>query len=320
MERVFLLVVCIALGTCSGESGGEKNASDAGAVGDAGPDAGGKKRCDLPDATDPAVKVKGGGEKDISTCLADMGCAQKMVCAHRGFKKFAPENTIAAYAGAIVLGADAVEIDVRETKDEVLVVMHDDTVDRTTDGTGSVADFTLEEIKNLRVGEGLDDQGMPYRVPTFGEVVEFTREKTLVDLDVKTGRMDLVAAEFAAYDAYGHVFARKGSYEDLETLKSLDDRIVIMPDIHSADEIPMLDEKFSPVIVELQADSTDELVDAIHAAGMKAFVDVLGPADVLGAIGCDPSGWAVPAEAGVDMLQTDAPHLLAPYFKGVEEE
>ena len=70
-----------------------------------------------------------------------------MMAAHRGDKDCRPENTMPAYEHAIEVGADAIEVDVHQTKDGVLVMMHDHTVDRTTNGTGKVSDMTLAEIR-----------------------------------------------------------------------------------------------------------------------------------------------------------------------------
>jgi glycerophosphoryl diester phosphodiesterase len=88
--------------------------------------------------------------------------------AHRGGSKGAPENTLAAFRNGIVQGLDWLEFDVQMTKDGVLVVIHDETVDRTTNGTGAVRDLTLEQIRALDAGQG-------EKVPTFEEVVELAK-------------------------------------------------------------------------------------------------------------------------------------------------
>ena len=71
------------------------------------------------------------------------------VYAHRGASHYAPENTLPAFALAARQGADGIELDVHLTKDDQLVVIHDETVDRTTNGTGWVKDYTLQELKTL---------------------------------------------------------------------------------------------------------------------------------------------------------------------------
>ena len=76
------------------------------------------------------------------------------IIAHRGSSAHAPENTIAAFRLALEQGADCVELDVMLSKDGHLVVIHDDTVDRTTDGKGAVRDMTLKELRSLDAGGG----------------------------------------------------------------------------------------------------------------------------------------------------------------------
>ena len=90
------------------------------------------------------------------------------VIAHRGGPANAPENTLDAFRTAIDQGASWLEFDVQMTRDGELVVIHDDTVDRTTDGTGAVRDLTLAQIRALDAGGG-------ERVPTFAEVVDLAR-------------------------------------------------------------------------------------------------------------------------------------------------
>ena len=90
------------------------------------------------------------------------------IIAHRGGPKYAPENTLAAFRNAIAQGVDGLEFDVQMTKDGELVVIHDETVDRTSNGVGAVRELTFEQIRALDVGNG-------EKVPTFKEVVELAK-------------------------------------------------------------------------------------------------------------------------------------------------
>lgn len=90
------------------------------------------------------------------------------IIAHRGGPTDAPENTLAAFRNAITLGADWLEFDVQMTKDGALVVIHDETVDRTTNGTGAVRDLTLKQIRSFDAGQG-------EKVPTFEEVLQLAK-------------------------------------------------------------------------------------------------------------------------------------------------
>jgi len=89
--------------------------------------------------------------------------------AHRGGPAYAPENTLAAFRHAIDIGTDRLEMDVQMTQDGELVVIHDETVGRTTNGTGNVADLTLAEIRALDAGNG-------EKIPTFAEVIILAKE------------------------------------------------------------------------------------------------------------------------------------------------
>lgn len=112
--------------------------------------------------------------------------------AHRGGVTFAPENTLAAITKALDLSPDFIEIDVHMTSDDQLVVIHDDTVDRTTNGIGPVSSFTLRELQRLDAGSRYYQiQAMPageaadLRVPTLLEVLELVRGRTGICIEIK---------------------------------------------------------------------------------------------------------------------------------------
>ncbi len=117
--------------------------------------------------------------------------AAKPVIAHRGNSAYYPENTVASFQSAVSLGVDALEFDVRLTKDGVAVVHHDPTLDRTTNGTGPLASKTLAELKQLDAGFHFTKDGShPYRgqgitIPTFEEVLEaFPATPFIIELKV----------------------------------------------------------------------------------------------------------------------------------------
>jgi glycerophosphoryl diester phosphodiesterase len=107
---------------------------------------------------------------------------QIMVAAHRGDWRDAPENSLLAFKYAIAMGVDIIELDLNKTKDGVVVIMHDQTIDRTTDGKGSPGDYTLAELKKFHLKNGL---GRPTvnTIPTLHEVMELIKGKILVNLD-----------------------------------------------------------------------------------------------------------------------------------------
>lgn len=96
---------------------------------------------------------------------------ERGMCAHRGSMETHPENTIAAFKEAIRLGAHMIEFDVRMTTDKKLVIIHDKTVDRTTDGIGLVTELTLQEIQMLDAGSWKSEEFAGEKVPTFKEAL-----------------------------------------------------------------------------------------------------------------------------------------------------
>ena len=113
--------------------------------------------------------------------------SQPEIIGHRGLLREAPENTLANFAACMELGL-GFELDVRRTKDGVLVVLHDETVDRTTNGKGKVADLSLAEVQKLDAGKWFDPAFAGQRVPTLEEVFVLIRDrksKALVAVDLK---------------------------------------------------------------------------------------------------------------------------------------
>ncbi|WP_370636260.1 glycerophosphodiester phosphodiesterase [Cohnella sp. CFH 77786] len=106
--------------------------------------------------------------------------------AHRGASGYAPENTIAAFDLALKMNADLIEFDVQRSKDGKLVVIHDETVDRTTDGSGAVMDLTLEELRGLDAGSWFSDAYAGERIPTLGEVLDRYRGQIGFLIEIKS--------------------------------------------------------------------------------------------------------------------------------------
>jgi len=112
------------------------------------------------------------------------------VIAHRGFSGRAPENTVAAIREAIAIGADMAEIDVTLTADERVVVIHDETLQRTTNGSGNVADHSFDEIRSLDAGSWFAPQFAGEKIPTLGEVLDTTKGRILLNVEIKSEAVD----------------------------------------------------------------------------------------------------------------------------------
>lgn len=109
------------------------------------------------------------------------------VWAHRGASAYAPENTLSAFKKAIEMGADGIELDVQMTKDGELVVIHDETINRTSNGNGYVKDYTLAALKQYIFDNGFDGYNKE-RIPTLREVYKLMKDTTLtINVELKNG-------------------------------------------------------------------------------------------------------------------------------------
>ncbi len=107
------------------------------------------------------------------------------VAAHRGASTAYPENTMEAFRAAIEMGVDQIETDVRITKDGELVLIHDETVNRTTNGEGKVRDMTLAELKTLDAGIKKDEKFAGAKIPTLRELMELVKDHPTMTLDIE---------------------------------------------------------------------------------------------------------------------------------------
>ncbi len=123
------------------------------------------------------------------------------VFAHRGFSATAPENTLAAFQAALKAGAEGFELDVQMTRDGQVVVIHDEKVNRTTDGVGWVKDYTLAELRKLDAGAWFDAEYAGQKVPLLSEVLELlTHNELQLNVELKSGLVHYPGLEQAVLD------------------------------------------------------------------------------------------------------------------------
>lgn len=245
-------------------------------------------------------------------CIRDARCGEVMVAAHRGHHILVPENSLASLRAAAALGAEVVEVDVRHTSDEQLVLMHDTKVNRTTDGTGTVSAMTAEEIRALTLLGGQESDPESREVPSFTDALELAISLgVMLYVDQKTDRGDLVRTAVSGAGALEHVLVRTGLASSVEHVAA-EPRLIVMPNVRDADEfratltaIPEL------LLVETSSAAIDvELFSAARAQGVKIQQDVF-IADFAATTG-DYSAWKSYVDEGLFLLQTNVSHLLVP--------
>lgn len=139
-----------------------------------------------------------------------------MVAAHRGDWRNYADNSIEGIESCIAMGVDIVEVDLSRTKDGHLILMHDKTVDRTTNGKGEVKDLTLAEIRKLYLKNGLGRASEIFKVPTLEEALDVTKDRILVNLDKSDKYFDQVYEILVEKEMLDQVFIKSDKeYDDL---------------------------------------------------------------------------------------------------------
>ncbi|HHV73445.1 MAG TPA: glycerophosphodiester phosphodiesterase [Thermoanaerobacterium sp.] len=160
--------------------------------------------------------------------------SKTLVIAHRGDSKNAPENTLSSFKRAVDVGSDGIELDVQLSKDGYLVVIHDERVDRTTDGIGYVKDYTLKELKRLSAGIKFGRNYMNEKIPTLAEVFELLGNKSiLVNIEIKSGLISYPGIEEKLvncvfdYNFEDLVLISSFNHYSLKTVKEIEPRLNI---------------------------------------------------------------------------------------------
>jgi glycerophosphoryl diester phosphodiesterase len=264
--------------------------------------------------------------------LHDPQTKNVMVVAHRGDWRNAPENSLAGYKLAIAMGVDMIEIDLNKTSDGVVVIMHDGTIDRTTNGKGKPSDYTLAELKKFHLRNGLG-RVTNHTIPTLEEVMTLAKGKVLVNLDKsypyyneayavlkKTGTLQ--QALFKTDLPYEQVKARYP-----EILDSLTFMAVVDLDKPTAKQIiDDYQKAIKPVAFELnfQNDTDRILTDNafIKSHGSKIWYNSLWASlngghedDLAFDDGNTKDSWDWLIAHGATVLQTDRPEAMLKYLK-----
>jgi len=235
------------------------------------------------------------------------------ILGHRGAMGHAPENTMPSFFKALELGANMFELDIHRSRDGVLVVMHDKTVDRTTDGTGKISEMTWEEIRRLDAGSWFSPEFAGARVPRLEEVFEALGGKIAIDIEVKAGDelyrgiIDALVDVINKYDIIEHVLITSFHEEYLiEARQKLPDAQVGL--IYSRPRENVIAEAVRNGWQVLHPHLTlvnKEFVDEAHAHGL--IVRPWNPNEL------EPMRRMI--EMGVDGLSSDFPDRIATLAK-----
>lgn len=262
-------------------------------------------------------------------CPLDLSCERRLIVAHRGaggnLGYLAPENSLSAIRVALLMGVDGVELDVRTSADDQLVVIHDSTVDRTTSGTGEVEMMSLMSLKALtltspalRHPEAERGEFSCERIPTLQEALELTRGALFVDLDMKTSRVDLVVPLLAEMGLFDEVYVSVSNPEVAAAARALDARVRVQVRPDSPTELTAIDSLFaafsalaagrSPEIIEVPSTELEVFRPLLEGRDARLFTDGWG-ADLRAHTG-DLSAYIELYERGAEVVQSELPLLI----------
>ena len=234
--------------------------------------------------------------------LSFLLAAQIVVIAHRGEHIHHAENSIASIRSAATLGADYAELDVRTTRDGKLVLMHDDSVDRTTDGHGAVSSLTIDQLRSLHL------RGENEAVPTFDEALDAARDRISIYVDWKDASPEAIFHALSEHGMLNHVVVY-GDLDQLHHLQTLAPGIRVMPEADNVAALTKSAQLLKPSVVAFdQSDFKPELIR--QACDMKAeiFVDRLWDQDT-------PELWQDAIDRGASGIQTNHPAELLEFLR-----
>lgn len=252
-----------------------------------------------------------------------------LISAHRGgARRTYPENCVATFENTLRHTYAIMEIDPRYTRDGGIVVHHDPTLERTTTGSGRVAERTLSELKELRLK---DPEGLVtgFRIPTLDEVLRWARGKTILVLDHKDVPVDVSAGKIREHRAEAYALLIVYSFKDAKTCHDLNPDImmeVMIPDRERFDQFDKTGIPWSNIIAFVGHTPPDkELVHKIHAKGACCMVGTSRNLDR--EFAAPPPGEAGPVERkyrallqlGADIIETDLPQELGTLLSGAFE-
>lgn len=253
-----------------------------------------------------------------------------LVAAHRGYWRTAPENSLQAIKNSIDIGVDIVEIDIQKTKDNQFILMHDETLDRTTNGSGMVKDYTLDSLKQLYLKD-VAGTLTKQKIPTLEEAMLLAKGKILINLDKSE---NYISGIYKLLQETGTV--QQAIFKGIKPVSKVQekyglvlDSIVYMPIVnieinHIPEYINEFEKGINPVAYEViyQTENSPIIgyIDIIKKNEDHVWVNTLWASLCAGhdddkAIDDPDEAWGWVIQNGATILQTDRPRLLLKYLR-----
>ena len=231
------------------------------------------------------------------------------IIGHRGALGRAPENTFPSFEFAVLHGTDILELDIHLSRDDEIVVIHDATLDRTTNGQGYVRDHTLAELKCLDAGSKFGEEFTGTQIPTLAELLDWSQGRAALAIEIKADYVRYNQIEekllnlLTQYNALQNIFVISFDHTTLRKIKQLEPEITVGPLFRArlVDPVRLMQDTGGTVMRPFWAGVTDKEVDLAHENGWA-----LAP---WGAN--EPWMWEHLWNLGVDAMSANCPDNLA---------
>src|SRR5690606_36983235 len=235
-----------------------------------------------------------------------------------------PENSIEAFENTLQHTPAFFEIDPRLTKDSVIVLVHDATLDRTTTGTGKVIDYTWDELKKLSLKDHLGNV-TPYKIPSLEEVIKWSKGKTIINLDKKDVPLEMTADIIKKHKAHAHVMVTVHTAEQARYYYDQDNRQMFSAFVRTMEEFQAFEEEGIPwsqimaCVGPLSKPENKRLYDLLHERGVKVMISAAPSYDKLENAEERKNAYIKTIEEGADVIESDLPievgAALQPQYK-----
>lgn len=241
-----------------------------------------------------------------------------LVAAHRAMHPKYPENSLAAVQGNIGLGVDILEIDVRESKDGRLVLMHDETIDRTTNGTGKISGLDFSTLKgfNLIHNENITLE----RIPTFEALLEIAKDKIMIDVDFKEDDLTAIKKAYTLIKKHRMeeqiLFYIYDNYQLIPLLRKLNPKIKIMPRAYSRKDVRKILKIGGIKVIHIdESFYKDRTMQKIKSSGSRIWSNALGKYDQMEKHKKDSGFSQLLDKKYINVIQTDLPEELLHFLR-----
>ena len=250
--------------------------------------------------------------------LHDPASKYILTAAHRALHTKFPENSLAAVRHSIESGIDMIEIDVRRTADGVLVLMHDASVERMTNGRGNIRDLNFNEIKSLHLKNTPKDQQI-HPIPTLQEVLKLIKNKILVDIDIKAAPVNELVEMVRRTGTSDQVLFFQHHNVTHDSILAIDKNFMIVPRAETAIQVRDFISRYQPVSIQIPPQiAGPALISEMQKSGCNGWINALGDADDLAEAGKIEEAFFPLVEMGASIIQSDRPDLLLQYLRQID--